>query len=190
MKPNLKSPVLFPAVVVALLLWAATQAAVAGGYEVADLGVYNGEAAGLNNSGQIVGWTFNTYWSEDFAVYWTNSSSPPVDLTPAVADYYSAALAINNSGQIVGGQQLGESQGFAYEVAFWNNSGSTAVYLATLGGDWAGATGINASGQIAGYAYTAAEKIHAAFWYNGQPINAPVDLGTLGQPDPRNATNL
>lgn len=106
MKRNSKSPVLFPAAAAGLLMLAATQLGIAGMCQLADLGVYNGEAAGLNSSGRTVGWTYNRYWSDYFAVFWTNSSSPLVDLNSLVPGnsgwVWEEATAINDSGEIVG----------------------------------------------------------------------------------------
>ena len=113
---------------------------------------------------------------EDFAVFWTNSSSAPFELA-AVPDYYSEAFSINASGQIAGGEQLGQNQGYAYEGAYW--SSSTNIAHALFSYIWGGAYGINDSGQIVGFADTAENKSHAAYWNNYNSFSF-VDLGTLG----------
>ena len=73
-------------------------------YNVVDLGAIGGEAAGINNTGQIVGSAYSA--EEDFAVFWTNSSSPPVHLTSGALGNYSKAASINNTGQIAGVEQF------------------------------------------------------------------------------------
>ena len=160
-----------------MLLLVVASFRVAAQYNVVDLGASGGEAAGINNAGQIVGWAYNTYWEEDFAVFWTNSSSPLVYLTTGAADYYSEAASVNSSGQIAGGEQLGENTGYAYEGAFWNDSSSTAAELFSF--VWGAAYSINDSGQIVGFAGTAEDQDHAALWYSYSSVPF-IDLGTLG----------
>src|ERR1035438_1398860 len=160
MKRNSKSPVLLPGAVAGLLLLAATQLGVAGMYQLADLGVLNGEAAAINNAGQIVGWTYNTSYYTDFAAFWTNCNSPPVNLSVG-PDFYpceNQAAAINSSGQIVG---LELDYNFSYFGGFWNNSRSEGESLGA-GTFYAQAYGINDSGQIVGVAELVYRMPHAA----------------------------
>lgn len=81
----------------------------------------------------------------------------------------ATATAINNLGQVVGyGVVDGDSRAFLYA------NGATQ-YLGTLGGDASGAWGINAAGQIAGWAATSTGNPHAALFSGGQVQ----DLGTI-----------
>ena len=50
----------------------------------------------------------------------------------------------------------------------------------SLGGSWSSATGMNASGQVAGVAGLPNGHMHAFFW---TPAGGMIDLGTLGGPD-------
>ena len=56
-------------------------------------------------------------------------------------------------------------------------SGSTMTDLGTLGGTNSVAYGINASGQVVGYAHTTGNAAAHAFLYSGSTMT---DLGTLG----------
>ena len=66
------------------------------------------------------------------------------------------------------------SSGGAYHAFLYSNG--TMQDLGSLGGDGGVAYGINAGGQIVGYASTAAGACHAFLYSNG----AMTDLGTLG----------
>ena len=56
-------------------------------------------------------------------------------------------------------------------------AGLVVTDLGTLGGTYSGAYGINASGQVVGFAYTAGNAAAHAFRYSGGAMS---DLGTLG----------
>lgn len=127
-------------------------------------------AAGINDSGQIVGWAYPASGPERSFLY---SGGILTDLGISGCD----ANSINNSGQIVGSCGFG---GFLYSsgslLQSWsefsanaiNNvgqvagtdlgaflySGGTMVSLGTFGG-YATAEGINDSGQVVGCAVTA-----------------------------------
>ena len=98
----------------------------------------------------------------------------------APPDYIvSFANALSITGQVVG---LGGfyADPLLVHRAFLKNYGQTMVDLGTLGGNAAGAWGINQSGQVVGFAYDAVGELgrQRAFLKNpGQPM---VDLGTLG----------
>ncbi|HTS16636.1 MAG TPA: hypothetical protein VMP11_03605 [Verrucomicrobiae bacterium] len=94
-------------------------------------------------------------------------------------------MGVNAFGQVTGFALL--TGNTAYHAALWTNSGLPAIDLGTLGGSYSEGFGINASGQVAGSAYTSNGVMHAALWANGNPA---VDLGTLGGPSSQaNAIN-
>ncbi|MGD0519249.1 MAG: PEP-CTERM sorting domain-containing protein [Thermoguttaceae bacterium] len=64
-------------------------------------------------------------------------------------------------------------------MAHFLYSGSTITDLGTLGGTDSHALGINASGQVVGYAYTTGNAAYHAFLYSGSTM---IDLNTLIDP--------
>ncbi|HEU0207522.1 MAG TPA: hypothetical protein VFQ78_00945 [Candidatus Udaeobacter sp.] len=133
-----------------------------------------GQASGINRCGQIVG-TFFTADSE-LPVFWPNSNASPTYLTELSNELpFGEALSINAAGNIFGD---GCSPDFVEcHAAFWENSASTPVALASPGGDFiytdAGgfssgetvAHGLNNSGSMAGFAYNADfSQTRAVFW--------------------------
>jgi probable HAF family extracellular repeat protein len=142
-------------------------------YSLIDLGTLGGErslAYGLNNAGQVVGWS-ETNDGGEHAFLWNGSVL--VDLHPSNGQSYGASYAygINEPGQVVG--SLGE------RATVWNRG--TAVDLGTLAGPFSSAYGINSGPQVVGWSCAADDcSVRRAFFWNG---GAPIDLGTLGGPD-------
>ncbi len=126
-----------------------THACLFSGGQVYDLGILPGgfrsEAEGINDSGQVVGFSVTTNFDERAFIY---SAGTMTDLgTLGAPGGYSHAYGINNAGQVVG-----ESDG----RAFIYTAGGGMVDLnsvTNLGGFMVlrQARAINASGQIAGY---------------------------------------
>jgi probable HAF family extracellular repeat protein len=128
-------------------------------------------ASGINNSGGIVGWS-NDSGELQHATFWTNSSSPAVDLWLGEAAT-SSALGINDSGQIVGwGLTLSGQRGIV-----WNSSSSSPIELGTFGGNNGIANGINGLGQIVGWADDGSGNQRAALWTNS--ATPAIDLNSL-----------
>lgn len=141
-------------------------------YAVTDLGTLGGdasEAIGLNESGQVVGWSYTAGNSSRHA--FLSSDGNMIDLNGLPG--YSAesrAIGINTSGQVVGKADSGGN----YTHAFLYGSGALTD-LGTLGGSYSGASGINVGGQVVGWSYTDSGEEHA-FLYSSGTIT---DLGTL-----------
>jgi probable HAF family extracellular repeat protein len=122
------------------------------------------EAYGVNNRGQIIGYT--TPDNIQAVLWWRGQTT----LLGTLGSEWSIAYDVNDRGQIVGasGNQAGHTHAFLWE-------GGKMVDLGTMDGDeesYAG--GINNRGQVVGYSYTRNVSHHALMWYKGQMV----DLGS------------
>ena len=139
-------------------------------YTITDLGTLSGgnhsQAFDINNSNQVVGFSYVSDGSQHAFIYSTNSMH---DL--GVLDGGGMwAYGLNDNGQAVGISFTG-----SIDNAISYASGSPA-YIGTLGGSQGQAYGINDSGQITGTSTTSAGVYHA-FLYE---TNTMFDIGTLG----------
>ncbi len=149
------------------------------------LGGNNGQANGVNNHGQIVGYAENGTQDPScqapqvfdfYGAIWQPNGRVQ-SLPPAAGDSISAALAINDNGQVVGGSGICASPGYSTSVhALLWQAGST-IDLGNLGGTLDNAaTSINAAGQVVGVSGLSGKAtFHAFLWQNGSMS----DLGTL-----------
>ena len=137
-------------------------------------GTGSSSAAAINASGQVVGYSTDYYTgatlvAETHAFLWENGVMHDLYLggdSPFHLD--SHAFGINSSSQIVGDMLGG--------TAFLRQPGGLTIQLGTLGGTSSGARGINASGQVVGWAELTGNTAQHAFpWQNGRMT----DLGTL-----------
>ncbi|MBC2736574.1 MAG: PEP-CTERM sorting domain-containing protein [Desulfobacteraceae bacterium] len=140
------------------------------GYDIIDLGTLGGsrsEATGINDTGQVVGFS-RTEDGKTHGFYYENGSM--IDLG-TLGGNSSYAYDINNNNQIVGKSYLeGVNQWHAF--LYENNE---MIDLGTLGGSTSAAYGINDFGQIAGEAASAYG--YTAFIYQNLEMSS---LGTLG----------
>ena len=148
-----------------------------------DLGTLAGRggsfANGVNNRGQVVGWS----WTKDrqaHAFLWESGSMR--DLGTLAGYDTSSARAINDRGQIVGDatsrSSLDRARAFLWES-------ETMRDLGTLGGKRSHAVAINNRGQVVGWSTTKDGDDRAFLWENGKMRDIgdfwPADLNDRGQ---------
>src|SRR5829696_4705368 len=153
-------------------------------YEVQDLGTLGGDysaAAGINDSGKVVGSSLTSSCVEDAFLY--DSTNGMQDLGTLGGDY-SAATRINDSGQVVGYGVLVGSHAFLYD----ESATQKMQDLGDLeGGNYSEAAGINDSGTAVGRSYTGSGSYisgggRAFLKESGQPR---IDLNSLIPADSR-----
>jgi probable HAF family extracellular repeat protein len=143
------------------------------------VGGNNGQASGINNSGQVVGYAENgivdstcpsgtTNNRIDLPVLWYKDKA---QVLPTIgSDPDGVAFGINNQGQAVG--YSGTCTAVNHAVV-WDND--TATPLPNLGNPYAVAYAINSHGQIVGQAINSDGTPLAALWQN----NTVTSLGGL-----------
>jgi probable HAF family extracellular repeat protein len=156
-----------------LALCAAPLAAQAGpAYTVAPvtaIGTDGGRPFGINNSGQVVGYTYNAGHTNAYV----GTGGTATNLHPASPNVAnSQAHGINQGGTVVG--EVSYQNGPTRAAVFSNGSVQT---LGTLGGQNSTANGINAGGQVVGTADLGGGNYHAFATQAGGGLR---DLGTLG----------
>jgi probable HAF family extracellular repeat protein len=144
---------------------------------LATLGGAFGYASGINNAGQIVGWSevsspcSGCYGNQD-AVLWHGTTATAL---VSLGGQSSRAYDINNVGQIVGRSWIAGDT--ASHATLWD--GMVAIDLGTLGGTTSEAAAINDAGRIVGSSsVTGNTATHATLW---DGVTA-IDLGTLSGP--------
>ena len=169
-------------------------------YAVQDLGTLGGSssyARGINDSGQVVGYSLLSDGAQHAFLYDSTKGMKDLnDLIPADSGgtIYDAT-AINSDGKIAATdfkpfgtdpavcQFENYSGGWVYAAVL--TPATTATYevqdLGTVGGDWSEATGINDSGKVVGYSMTSG-CFQDAFLYDASATPKMQDLGTLGGP--------
>jgi probable HAF family extracellular repeat protein len=142
--------------------------------ELGSLGGKNSEGFGINDSGQVVGYSQFSYSRTDFhAFLWTEGKGMQ-DLGTLDGGPFSVAAAINNIGWVTGTFFLADGK---TTHAFLWTPGKGMQDLGTLGGANSNGSAINRFGQIVGWSNTASGATHAFLWTQGQGMQ---DLGTLG----------
>ncbi|HEV2351403.1 MAG TPA: hypothetical protein VG028_16330 [Terriglobia bacterium] len=142
------------------------------------LGGHNGQAAAVNNRGQVVGIAQNATPNASCSPFQT---APPViwekgqpqELPTFPGDQDGIATSINELGQVVGSS--GSWCGSLNHALLWENG--TVAYLPSLGGEMYNVPlAINNQGQAVGYSDLAGDATtHAVLWQG----SAASDLGTL-----------
>ena len=162
------------AFVAATLLWGAASAPAQTSYTVTDLGTLGGSfsvASGINNGGQVVGFSPLSDGAPSHAFLYSGSQMRDLG---TLGGSQSFASGINNRGQIVGGFSVSSVATHAFLY-----SGGQMRDLGTLGGSFSVANGINNGGQVVGQSSLSGgtQAFPHAFLYSGGQMR---DLGTLG----------
>jgi len=128
-------------------------------YHYIDLGTLGGQESygtGINNWGQVVGYSETENQGEYRAFLWTGVKMKTLESFDD--DFVSLAWCINDRGQAVG-----SSLNYAYErrPVLWDHSGLHE--LETLGGTFSDAYGINRHGEIVGQATLPNETYEFAY---------------------------
>lgn len=127
-------------------------------------------AKGINDAGQVVGFSKNTGETAR-ATFWSGTY---VTELGSLGGRTSVAYGINDAGQVVGSSNI--TGNTASHATLWN--GTSATDLGTLGGNGSAAYDINNAGQVVGSSNinSGGSTVHATLW-NG---TSATDLGTLG----------
>lgn len=153
-----------------------------------DLGVLpggeSGAAKGINNSGQIVGYSYQRNVNTFFPFIWQNGVMRPIPvLDPNAHDpnrfTINAAYKINNVGQVVGRGAIGTTGNL--HTFLWDSRTNALQDLGTLGGTTTEFWGIkqpildiNNAGVVVGASFISGDTAYHPFlWQNGTMI----DLG-------------
>ncbi len=140
-------------------------------YKFTDLGTLGGDtsvAYGINNSGQVTGYsTMST--GPNRAFLYSGGVMKNLGVFAGHEGASSAGYAINDSGQVTGD---GGGHAFLYSAGTMTDLGDLGnyIYPQSFG------RGINKTGQVTGWSYTV-DGFEHAFLYSG---GAMQDLGTLG----------
>jgi probable HAF family extracellular repeat protein len=138
-----------------------------------DLGTITGSqnsiAYGISELGEIVGSDVVGTYATPFR--WKANAG--MEGLPDFGTIEGYAVAVNNSGEIVGDYYPDGAS--AIRAFIWTPTGGLQD-LGTLGGSTAAATGINRSGQVAGYSDTSSGANHGFLWTQSGGMQ---DLGTF-----------
>jgi mannan endo-1,4-beta-mannosidase len=125
------------------------------------------QARDVNESGQVVGYSYTTGDNEEQPFSWT-AAGGIINLTGTRGQ----ALAVNESGQVAGWAVGATGAAYAFR---WTEAGGVTS-LGTLGGGSSLGSDINEAGHVVGSSVTSAGEQHAFLWTDADSM---IDLGTL-----------
>ena len=132
------------------------------------------EAFGIDNRGDVVGFTISNRSVQHAALWTAGPSSSEQDLGTLPGAGFSEAFGINDRGQVIGISGA--------HAALWTVDGTTVSVrdLGVLdGGNFSDAIAIDSRDQVVGLSNTADGDFHATLWALGPESTAVRDLGTL-----------
>lgn len=144
-------------------------------------GTGNSQASGLNEAGQVTGFSTVPGSIAQHAVVWTKGLTnwKATDLG-TLGGTYSAGLAINSNGEVTGSATTAQDAQQHAFVAQSTQSPPVMTDLKTLGGTFSEGYSINLAGDVVGYSTTVGDNRQAAFlWQSGIGMQ---DLNTLIDP--------
>jgi probable HAF family extracellular repeat protein len=135
-------------------------------------------AYGINDAGQVVGWSQVTPdpQAPRHAFLWSQEQGL-TDLNTLAGSRESIALAINDAGQVVGGETNGHA-------LLWSDGKVTDLFPGPR--QFSTAFAINNVGQVAADSTVLAGDSHATLWDQGQAT----DLGTLPRQEESHASGI
>jgi probable HAF family extracellular repeat protein len=142
--------------------------------DLCDSDVSAGNAKAINNSGTIVGWAGDCFFTV-MPCRFSGTGANNVAL-PGIGGTGGIAYSINASGQIAGSGN--RSDGSSHATIF-SGSGGNSVDLGTIGGFNSLAYGINDAGQVVGDSDVPGNSTFHAVLFSGTGANN-IDLGDLG----------
>jgi probable HAF family extracellular repeat protein len=135
----------------------------------------NGAALGINNQGEVVGYSFQ---GEDYHAFLYSSSDGSLTDVGSFGGKINAACAINDAGQVTGYSQ--DENGNFMAFAFSRNH--PIAPLGTLeGASTSEAFGINKSGAVVGDSQSGTQNHHPVLFANGSVQD--LGLGSSKEPD-------
>jgi len=145
-------------------------------YVITDLGTLGGSsswAAGINNSGQVTGWS---YIANDNAVHaFLYTEGVGMQDLGTLGGTRSCGFGMDDSGDTAGQSSTADID---ITLAFTYSAGAGMQQDGTLGGDSSSSYGINNLGQATGYSYISGFPVPHAFLYTAE--SGMQDIGTLG----------
>jgi probable HAF family extracellular repeat protein len=155
-------------------------------------GVATSEAHGINDLGQIAGYSTIIDNAEFHATLWASGTITNLGELPGGSR--SFAVSINGNGDVVGtSETVVETGSHVFRATLWKGGtktdlGTLATFFPNQGGGpdpdgRSGALGINDNGQIVGYTAVVGGSDNAFLWTPAQPggtTGTMTNLGTLG----------